>query len=169
MVESGYRCAIHTCKHPTTEIHHIVPWSQCKKHEFDNLIALCPNCHGRAGSGEIDRKSLRILKTRLAALLEVDVYGEAEKAPRYGTFNSEDRSIREARIGYISRSLSSEGLDPESFELEVEYPEVFLREKGAEAAVNSIMLGYVNEQKCKTWEASQQIRQYKECPLCQNG
>jgi hypothetical protein len=67
LVEAGHRCAIHTCRHPDVDVHHIVPWETCKDHAYDNLIALCPNCHRRAGSGEIDRKSLRMYKAKLAA------------------------------------------------------------------------------------------------------
>jgi Protein of unknown function (DUF3298)/HNH endonuclease len=69
LCEAGHRCAIRTCKHPAVEIHHIVPWETCKSHEFENLIALCPNCHRRADAGEIDRKSLRLYKSRLSAAI----------------------------------------------------------------------------------------------------
>lgn len=69
LVEAGHRCAIATCRYPDVDIHHIVPWETCKRHDFDNLIALCPNCHRRADAGEIDRKSLRIYKARLSAAL----------------------------------------------------------------------------------------------------
>ena len=65
LLEAGHRCAIHTCRHTQVEIHHIIAWSQCKRHEFDNLIALCPNCHALAGSGFIDRKSLYEYKRKL--------------------------------------------------------------------------------------------------------
>jgi 5-methylcytosine-specific restriction endonuclease McrA len=47
-MESGHRCAIPTCKQTPVDLHHIVPWETCQKHEFDNLIALCPNCHRKA-------------------------------------------------------------------------------------------------------------------------
>jgi hypothetical protein len=47
-------------------IHHIIPWETCKKHEFPNLIALCPNCHDMAHAGKIDRKALRKYKAELA-------------------------------------------------------------------------------------------------------
>lgn len=67
LVEAGHRWAIHTCLHPEVDIHHIVPWEQCEKHEYDNLIALCPNCHRRADAGEIDRLSLKLYKARLVA------------------------------------------------------------------------------------------------------
>ena len=85
LVEAGYRCAIPTCRHIDTEIHHIVPWEKCKKHEYDNLIALCPNCHKRADEEEIDRKSLRLYKENLRFIhdkfsqLEVDTLFELYK------------------------------------------------------------------------------------------
>ncbi|WIW88939.1 HNH endonuclease [Sphingobium sp. V4] len=65
LVEAGHRCAIPTCRHIETEIHHIVPWHLCKAHEYENLIALCANCHRRADRGEIDRKALRLYKFNL--------------------------------------------------------------------------------------------------------
>jgi len=70
LVEAGHRCAIPTCRHPTTEIAHIIPWDKVKKHEYENLIALCPNCHARADRGEIDRESLRICKRILQRLTD---------------------------------------------------------------------------------------------------
>ena len=72
LVESGHRCAVPRCRHIEVEIHHIEPWDKCQKHEYENLIALCPNCHSRADRWEtsqdrlgIDRKSLRIYKSKL--------------------------------------------------------------------------------------------------------
>lgn len=65
LVEAGHRCAIPSCRYIEVDIHHIIPWSQCNSHEYDNLIALCPNCHRRAGQNEIDRKSLRLYKVNL--------------------------------------------------------------------------------------------------------
>ncbi|KAB5624083.1 DUF4163 domain-containing protein [Pseudomonas putida] len=67
LVEAGHQCAVPTCRHPDTEIHHIEPWEKCKKHEYHNLIALCPNCHTRVHNGKIDRKSLRAYKDALAS------------------------------------------------------------------------------------------------------
>jgi hypothetical protein len=64
-VEAGHRCAIPTCRFPTTEIAHIVPYSQVNKHEHGNLIALCPNCHTRFDGGEIDRSAMRMYKRKL--------------------------------------------------------------------------------------------------------
>lgn len=77
LVESGHRCAIPTCKQPTTEIAHIEPWASVKEHAFDNLIALCPNCHTRYDRGEIDRKAMRQYKWNLSVLN--GRYGEFEQ------------------------------------------------------------------------------------------
>jgi hypothetical protein len=41
------------------------PGKECQEHAYENLIALCPNCHRRAGGGEIDRKSQRMYKANL--------------------------------------------------------------------------------------------------------
>ena len=79
LLEAGHRCAIHTCRYIDVEIHHIVPWAECNEHKYENLIALCPNCHARAEKKEIDRKSLRSYKANLRyahdkfSQLEVDI------------------------------------------------------------------------------------------------
>lgn len=65
LCEAGHRCAIHTCRQIEVEIHHIVPWSKCREHKYENLIVLCPNCHKMAERGDIDRKDLRIYKANL--------------------------------------------------------------------------------------------------------
>jgi len=59
------------------ELAHIVPWSRCKEHAFDNLIALCPNCHTRYDKGEIDRKSMQSYKLNL--LWVSGRYGDLEQ------------------------------------------------------------------------------------------
>ena len=85
LVEAGHRCAIPTCRYIEVDIHHIIPWAKCQAHEYDNLIALCPNCHRRADRGEIDRKSLRLYKFNLRYIhdkfsqLEMDILFEASK------------------------------------------------------------------------------------------
>jgi hypothetical protein len=68
LVEAGHRCAIPTCRQQTTEIAHIVSWEKVQKHEFENLIALCPNCHTRYDRGEIDRPAMLRYKEQLAEL-----------------------------------------------------------------------------------------------------
>lgn len=69
LTESGHRCAIPSCQHVDVDLHHIVPWEECKRHDYSNLIALCPNCHRMAHRGKIDRKSLLIYKNLLIAAL----------------------------------------------------------------------------------------------------
>lgn len=68
LVEAGHRCAIPTCRSLDVDLHHIIPWAECQTHSYENLIALCPNCHRRAHKGEIDRKSLRMYKNNLRFL-----------------------------------------------------------------------------------------------------
>jgi hypothetical protein len=68
LVESGHRCAIPTCRNTPVEIAHIISWESCKEHEFNNLIALCPTCHTRFGSGTIDRKSMFMYKHNLGVI-----------------------------------------------------------------------------------------------------
>ncbi|GAA5140136.1 HNH endonuclease [Alloalcanivorax gelatiniphagus] len=67
LVEAGHRCAIPRCGETELDVHHIVPWETCQKHEYSNLIALCPICHRRAHKGEIDRKALLQYKSALSA------------------------------------------------------------------------------------------------------
>ncbi len=68
LVEAGHRCAIPTCRAVPVEIAHIVPWSEAREHTFDNLIALCPNCHSRFDRGDIDRLSMIIYKRNLGLI-----------------------------------------------------------------------------------------------------
>ncbi|MGW2541642.1 HNH endonuclease [Kitasatospora sp. NPDC001574] len=79
LVEAGHRCAIPTCRQHPVDIEHIVDWARVKRHEFENLIALCPTCHRRKGNGpnQIDRKSLRQYKANLAVLNSR--YGDLER------------------------------------------------------------------------------------------
>lgn len=77
LVEAGHRCAIPACRQIPPEIAHIVPWSQVKKHVFDNLIALCPTCHARYDAGQIDRPSMRQYKANLSVLNSR--YGDLER------------------------------------------------------------------------------------------
>lgn len=70
LVEAGHRCAIPTCRFPTTEIAHIELWVEIQEHKYENLIALCPNCHTRADKGEIDKKALKIYKKILQRLID---------------------------------------------------------------------------------------------------
>ncbi|SDV04797.1 HNH endonuclease [Pseudomonas mucidolens] len=69
LIEASHQCAIPACRHSRVEIHHIIPWAKCKKHEYQNLIALCPNCHTRVHDGEIDQKSLTKYKSALVSAI----------------------------------------------------------------------------------------------------
>ena len=77
LVEAGHRCAIPTCKATTTEIAYIVPWETVREHTFENLIALCPNCHTRFDRGEVDRRSMQQYKANLGIIN--GRYGETER------------------------------------------------------------------------------------------
>jgi hypothetical protein len=64
LAEAGHRCAVPTCRHPTTETAHILPESESDDESFANLIALCEKCQKK----EIDRQSIRGYKRNLAIL-----------------------------------------------------------------------------------------------------
>ena len=64
LAEAGHRCAIPTCRHPTTEIAHIVPESPSHDDSSANLIALCPKCQKK----EIGAQSIRMYKHNLKIL-----------------------------------------------------------------------------------------------------
>ena len=76
LMEAGYRCAIPTCRFPITENAHIVSWADSKNHSYENLIALCPNCHTLFDSGKIDRRAMIAYKKKLMFLN--DVYSRFE-------------------------------------------------------------------------------------------
>jgi hypothetical protein len=104
-----------------------VPWARCREHLFENLIALCPNCHRRADAGEIDRKSLQMYKARLSAAFrfeEVPVYPfEPQVAPRFGWVDAAARW----------RTLVLRDSDAtRRFDAELEYPEFSPSLRGAQ-------------------------------------
>lgn len=71
LVEAGHRCAIPTCRTAAPlQIEHIDDWAIVQRHDFENMIVLCANCHGRKGErpGQIDRRSLRQYKANLAVI-----------------------------------------------------------------------------------------------------
>jgi len=109
LLEAGHRCAIPTCRHIDVDVHHIVPWEQCKKHEYENLIALCPNCHRRAEQGHIDRKSLRAYKANLRLAhdkfsnFEIDVIFGLREAGRGTAFQ-----LPECMILLVKRILDAQ-------------------------------------------------------------
>ncbi len=68
LVEAGHRCAIPTCRQIPVDVHHIREWSKVKRHDFDNLIALCPTCHRRCKDKDIDGLAVRQYKLNLGLL-----------------------------------------------------------------------------------------------------
>ena len=76
LVEAGHRCAIPTCRSHPVEVHHSEDWAKVQKHEPDNLIALCPNCHARVTKGEIDVLAMKAYKANLGLLR--DRYSDLE-------------------------------------------------------------------------------------------
>jgi HNH endonuclease len=87
LIEAGHRCSIPTCRIMEIDLHHIIPWEKCLEHRYENLIALCPNCHRKAHDDTIDKKALRIYKANLRythdkfSQFEVDLLFEASKVP----------------------------------------------------------------------------------------
>jgi hypothetical protein len=128
LVEAGHRCAIHTCRHPAdVDIHHIIPWAQCREHTFENLIALCPNCHRRADAGEIDRKSLTMYKARLAAPFYADSdegHAHVDKGDVYPDENPNAPSYAWLDPGRRWRTVTQQESDlKRHFEARLEYPQ----------------------------------------------
>ncbi len=70
LVEAGHHCTISACRYINVIVHYIIPWEQCKKYEYENLNALCPNCQRRADQEEIDRKALKIYIANLRFAIE---------------------------------------------------------------------------------------------------
>ena len=95
LVEAGHRCAIPTCHQHPVDVHHIVPQSEGGPTSFENLIALCANCHNRYHrTKEIDRKSMQQYKGNLSIV-----------TGRYGTF--EQRILRASnKMTHVSTGAS---------------------------------------------------------------
>jgi len=68
LVEAGHRCAIPTCRQHPVDVHHIVEWSTVRRHDFENLLALCPTCHRRMREGDIDRLAANQYKANLGVM-----------------------------------------------------------------------------------------------------
>ena len=69
--EAGYRCGNPVCRHVITlDIHHLEFVSEGGPNSAENLLPLCPNCHGLHHSGEIPVTSFRAWKMLLLTLNE---------------------------------------------------------------------------------------------------
>lgn len=49
------------------QIHHIEPFAKVQKHELENLILVCANCHGRITAGEISTEAVHRKKEETTA------------------------------------------------------------------------------------------------------
>ena len=116
LLESGHRCAIPTCQYPDVDVHHITSWADSQEHIFDNLIALCPNCHRRADRGEIDRKSLLIYKSRLTSMFGPELLRSSDP--------SQDTPIwiKSVTEGYDT-GLAEMNDEGQNYNLNLEFPE----------------------------------------------
>ncbi|MGW1673439.1 HNH endonuclease [Streptomyces sp. NPDC002324] len=87
LIEAGHRCAIPACRATPVEIAHVAPWVKVQKHEFKNLIALCPTCHTRFDDphNPLDRKAMRQYKANLNPLLSLEV-DKGDQMRRIGAY-----------------------------------------------------------------------------------
>lgn len=142
LVEAGHKCAIHRCGQTDVEFHHIIPWATCKEHRYDNLIALCPNCHRRAEKNIIDRKSLRMYKAQLAASIKT-VLREAGQQGDHEIYEDEEEA-------WVTRTISESNRDGLQYTVDIEYPQ-FRQSGGVYENVNMI-------QKAKMLTKAQRFR-----------
>jgi hypothetical protein len=69
LLGAGHACVIPTCQFPATEFAHIEPFSQVKKHDASNIVALCPNHHHLFDQKKvIDKKAMKAYKLKLQLL-----------------------------------------------------------------------------------------------------
>ncbi len=111
LIEAGHRCAVKRCNETQSlEIHHIVPWNKCKKHEYKNLIALCPTCHRRADKGDMDRKSILAYKKQLI-----------QEMPKENSMRQYDGEIVEIKRRILKSAKGKIGIP--GFKFQFEFPE----------------------------------------------
>ncbi len=69
LTESGYRCAVPTCRNILAlDMHHIWQVSVGGSDDPSNLIALCPTCHALYHRGTIREESIYVYKAMLVAI-----------------------------------------------------------------------------------------------------
>jgi HNH endonuclease len=69
LTESGYRCAVPTCRNILAlAMHHIWEVSAGGGDDPSNLIALCPTCHALYHRGNILQESIYVYKAMLVAI-----------------------------------------------------------------------------------------------------
>ena len=69
LTESGYRCAVPTCRQILAlDMHHIWEVSAGGGDDPSNLIALCPTCHALYHRGTLKQESIYVYKAMLVAI-----------------------------------------------------------------------------------------------------
>lgn len=69
LTESGYRCAVPTCRNILAlDMHHIWEVSAGGSDDMSNLVALCPTCHALYHRGTIKQESIYVYKAMLLAI-----------------------------------------------------------------------------------------------------
>lgn len=69
LTESGYRCAVPTCRGILAlDMHHIWEVSAGGGDDPSNLVALCPTCHALYHRGTINQSSIYAYKSMLVAI-----------------------------------------------------------------------------------------------------
>src|SRR5437660_11710026 len=69
LTESGYRCAVPTCRNILAlDMHHIWEVSEGGNDDPSNLIALCPTDHALYHRGTIKQQSVYVWKAMLVAI-----------------------------------------------------------------------------------------------------
>jgi hypothetical protein len=121
----------------------IEPWRESQEHRFEDLIALCPNCHQMADRGEIDRKSLRLYKARLAAAFDWGSVVCSEEGSRHGNEGPWLTAEGRWETRTFQQSEATTG-----FEATLDYPE-FLWPETAVAPLNEALEEVVRRQ-CKS-------------------
>jgi hypothetical protein len=71
LTESGYRCAVPTCRQILAiDLHHMVEVSKGGQNDPGNLLPLCPTCHALFHRGTIKQESIYVWKSILVSLTQ---------------------------------------------------------------------------------------------------
>lgn len=97
MIDAGWRCSIPRCgTNSALEIDHIVEWAKVRKHEYENLIVLCPTHHAMKRDGsrarELNAVALKIIKANQMQI--AGRFGDIERRIlEHFVRNEEDRIV----------------------------------------------------------------------------
>jgi hypothetical protein len=135
LTEAGYRCAVPTCRSILAiDLHHIIKVSDGGANEFQNLIALCPNCHALYHRGTINSDSIRVWKGMLISLN--GAFDKATIDDLLFLYNSNSQSLELSGDGVLkfSKLISANlaefvSFSKDNFKLDIKY-KVLLTENG---------------------------------------